>query len=60
MTDTPRTDAALLTVDVAFASFDGLVSETKEVIEPDFARQLERENAELRKALDAARKEAKP
>lgn len=48
MSDTPRTDAALVTVDVAFTSHDGLASEPKEVIEPDFAKQLERENAALR------------
>lgn len=51
MSDTPKTDAAVFTVDVAFVSHDGLASEPKEVVEPDFARQLERENAALRKTL---------
>lgn len=48
MSDTPKTDAAVFTVDVAFVSHDGLASEPEEVVEPDFARQLERENAALR------------
>jgi len=51
MSDTPRTDAALLTLDVAFTSYDGLASQPKEVVEPDFARQLERENAALEATL---------
>lgn len=54
MSDTPKTDAAVFTVDVAFVSHDGLASEPEEVVEPDFARQLERENAELRKLLREA------
>jgi len=49
MSDTPRTDAEVFAVDVAFVSHDGLASEPKNVVEPDFARQLERENAALRK-----------
>lgn len=52
MSDTPKTDAAVFTVDVAFVSHDGLASEPEEVVEPDFARQLERENAALRELLN--------
>ena len=48
MSDTPRTDAAIFAVDVAFVSHDGLASEPKEVVEPEFARQLEHENVALR------------
>lgn len=49
MSDTPRTDAQVFTVDVAFTSHDGLASEPKNVVEPEFARELERENAALRR-----------
>jgi DNA repair exonuclease SbcCD ATPase subunit len=52
MSDTPRTDAAVFAVDVAFTSHDGLASEPKNVVEPDFARELERENAALRSLID--------
>lgn len=45
--DTPKTDAA------AFDSFDGMV----DVIDADFARELERENAKLRAALVTCRRE---
>lgn len=54
MSNTPRTDAAVFTVDVAFVSHDGLASEPKNVVEPDFARLLERENAVLRSLLREA------
>lgn len=54
MSDTPRTDAEVFAVDVAFVSHDGLASEPKNVVEPDFARQLERENAALREAFAKA------
>ncbi len=55
MSDTPRTDAQVFTVDVAFTSHDGLASEPKEVVEPDFARELERENAALREKAERYR-----
>ena len=54
MSDTPRTDAEVFAVDVAFVSHDGLASEPKNVIEPEFARQLERENAALRSLVREA------
>lgn len=41
-------------VDVAFVSYDGLASSPEKFVEPDFARQLERENAALRAALTTA------
>lgn len=49
MNDTPRTDAAIKIIDVAFDSYDGLASSPGMYVEPDFARELERENNELRK-----------
>jgi hypothetical protein len=50
MSDTPRTDAK--------AQFFGFnPDEGEEFVQADFARELERENAALRVALDAARKE---
>ena len=52
MSDTPRTDAAQREVDVAFVSFDGLVSEPQMFVDPDFARKLEREIADLQKYYD--------
>ena len=55
MSDTPRTDANILAIDVAFVSFDGLASEPKEVIEPDFARELERELATEREKAERYR-----
>ena len=46
MSDTPRTDAAVfLTIGAGYNSVD-----------PNFARELERENAALRTELDATRK----
>ena len=54
MSDTPRTDAEVFAVDVAFVSHDGLASEPKNVIEPEFARQLERDNTALRSLLREA------
>ena len=48
MSDTPRTDAEVFEVDVVFVSYDGPAFEPKNVVEPDFARELERENAALR------------
>ena len=51
MSDTPRTDAEVFAVDVAFVSHDGLATEPKNVIEPDFARELERENTVFRSLL---------
>lgn len=48
MSDTPRTDAAVREVDVAFVGHWGLASEPQEFVPPEFARELERENAELR------------
>lgn len=50
-TDTPKTDAAIVNVDVAYVSLDGLSSSPQEYVEVDFARELERENAKLRKDL---------
>ena len=50
MSDTPRTDAK--------AQFFGFnPDEGEEFVQADFARELERENAALRSAIDAARKE---
>lgn len=49
MSDTPRTDAK--------AQFFGFnPDEGEEFVQADFARELERENAALRAAIDAARK----
>lgn len=48
MSDTPRTDAAVREVDVAFVGHWGLSSEPQEFVSPEFTRELERENAELR------------
>lgn len=48
MSDTPRTDAAVREVDVAFVGHWGLASEPQEFVPPEFARELERENAALR------------
>lgn len=45
MSETPRTDAAIHMVDVAFVGADGLSSYPGESIEPSFARELERELA---------------
>lgn len=45
MTDTPRTDAEILRVPSCFEDID------HHVVLADFARQLERENAELLEAL---------
>lgn len=62
MSDTPRTDAEVFEVDVVFVSYDGPAFEPKNVVEPDFARELERENAALReenrKAHDMACEDA--
>lgn len=52
MSDTPRTDAEVFEVDVVFVSYDGPAFEPKNVVEPDFARELERENAALRKLIN--------
>jgi hypothetical protein len=46
--NTPRTDAAIKEVDVAFDGADGLSSSPEKFIDPDFARMLEKENAEFR------------
>jgi hypothetical protein len=54
MSDTPRTDAEVFEVDVVFVSYDGPAFEPKNVVEPDFARELERENAALRSLLREA------
>lgn len=51
MSDTPRTDAAIREVDVAFVGHWGLSSEPQEFVAPEFARELERENAALREEL---------
>lgn len=48
MSDTPRTDAAVRDVDVAFVGHWGLSSEPQEFVSPEFTRELERENAALR------------
>jgi len=48
VSDTPRTDAAVRDVDVAFVGHWGLSSEPQEFVSPEFTRELERENAELR------------
>lgn len=53
MSTTPRTDAAIVEVDVAFVGLEGLSSSPEKYIEADFARQLERELAEAKK--DSAR-----
>ncbi len=47
MSATPRTDAAIEEVDVAYVSFEGLASSPRKVVDVEFARELERENAEL-------------
>ena len=49
MSDTPRTDAAVRDVDVAFVGHWGLSSEPQEFVSPEFTRELERENAALRR-----------
>ena len=49
--ETPRTEAALKNVDVAFVGYDGLSSCPEAYVEPDFAREMERENAKLRASL---------
>jgi len=48
VSDTPRTDAAVRDVDVAFVGHWGLSSEPQEFVSPEFTRELERENAALR------------
>lgn len=53
MSTTPRTDAAIVEVDVAFVGFEGLSSSPERFIEVDLARELERELAEAKK--DTAR-----
>ena len=53
MSDTPQTDAAVREVDVAFVGHWGLASEPQEFVPPEFARELERENAALRDAIEA-------
>lgn len=51
MNDTPRTDSQLLTVkDCSYVA----PHPTGEYVHADFARQLERDNAELRKLLREA------
>jgi hypothetical protein len=50
VSDTPRTDAAVRDVDVAFVGHWGLSSEPQEFVSPEFTRELERENAALREA----------
>lgn len=47
-TDTPRTDAEIREVDVAYEGFDGLSSFPEQYVSLDFARELEREIAALR------------
>lgn len=55
MSETPRTDAAIETVDVSFLGFDGVSSSPEHYVNPEFARQLERELvAEQQKNLDHA------
>lgn len=48
MNYTPRTDNAIEEVDVAFVGHDGLASEPRKYVSVEFARELERENRELR------------
>lgn len=55
MSDTPRTDAEVFEVDVVFVSYDGPAFEPKNVVEPDFARELERENTALREQVEQMR-----
>jgi hypothetical protein len=50
VSDTPKTDAKAI-------FFGWNPEEGEEFVQADFARELERENAALRAALDAARKE---
>jgi hypothetical protein len=50
VSDTPKTDAK-----AQFFAYNP--DEGEEFVQADFARELERENAVLRAALDAARKE---
>lgn len=53
--DTPRTDAAIIEFEFAEVWLGGEIGGSqKEIIEPDFARALERENARLRQALEMA------
>ena len=47
MSNTPRTDAATVEVDVAFIGHDGLSSSPQRYVEVEFAQQLERELAAL-------------
>jgi hypothetical protein len=51
MSTTPRTDAAIKDVDVAFLGYDGLSSAPEPYVEVDFARQLETELTEARAKL---------
>ncbi len=55
MSDTPRTDAAVREVDVAFVGHWGLASEPQEFVPPEFARELERENAALEHTIENLR-----
>lgn len=56
MSDTPRTDAAVRGVNGTCVSFGGLMRRLppQEFVKPDFARELERENAALRSLLREA------
>jgi hypothetical protein len=59
MSNTPRTDAAQREVDVAYVSADGLASAPEMLVDPDFARTLERDNAALRARLAEVKAENK-
>ncbi len=52
MSDTPRTDAAVRDVDVAFVGHWGLSSEPQEFVSPEFTRELERDNTALRESRE--------
>lgn len=54
MSDTPRTDAAEKDVQVAYIGMDGLSSCPEKFVEPEFARDLERENNRLRELIGHA------
>lgn len=55
MSDTPRTDAAVRDVDVAFVGHWGLSSEPQEFVSPEFTRELERELATEREKAERYR-----
>lgn len=54
--ETPRTDAAIENIDVAFVGSDGLSSSPEPFVNVEFSRQLERELNEAKKMYSRLRK----